>query len=93
MKDIAFYDSATSQLDAISMDGSPHTSADGHVLCNDVALNLCAIGDQNARGVKLALDASGNFHSALASNFADDRDLGADRGNLASGASEAATGV
>src|SRR6516162_6885871 len=83
MKDIAFYDSVTSQLDAISMDSSPHTSADGHVLCNDVALNLCAIGDQNARGVKLALDASGNFHSALAGNFADDRDLGADRGNLA----------
>src|SRR5437773_1051167 len=83
MKDIAFYDSATSQLDAISMDNSPHTSADGHFLCDDVALNLCALGDQNARGVKLALDASGNFHSALASNFADDRDLGADRGNLA----------
>ena len=51
MKDIAFYDSAASQLDAISMDSSPHASADGHFLCDDVALNLCAISDQNARAI------------------------------------------
>jgi hypothetical protein len=59
MKNIALYDGATNQLDAISMDSSLHTSADGQFFRDDVALNLCAIVDQNGRGVEFALDASG----------------------------------
>ena len=76
MKNIALYDGATNQLDAMSMDSSLHTSADGQFFRDDVALNLCAVVDQNDRGVEFALDASGNSHSSLATNFADDRDGG-----------------
>ena len=63
MENIAFDDSETIQLDALSMDSSLHTSADGHFFGKDVALNLCAIADQDGRGVELALDTSGNSHS------------------------------
>ena len=47
MENIAFDDSETIQLDALSMDSSLHTSADGHFFGKDVALNLCAIADQD----------------------------------------------
>ena len=78
MENITFYDGETIQLDALSMDSSLHMSADGHFFCKDVALNLCAIADRDGRGVELALDTSGNSHSPLASNFADNCDTGAD---------------
>jgi hypothetical protein len=47
MKDVAFYDCTASQLDAISMDSSFHTSADGQFFRDDVAVNFCAIVDHN----------------------------------------------
>ena len=47
MKNIAFYDGATIQLDAISMDGSLYSSADDQLFRDDVALNLSAVVDQN----------------------------------------------
>ena len=62
MENIAFDDSEAIQLDALSMDSSLHTSADGHFFGKDVALNLCAIADRDGRGVELALDTSGNSH-------------------------------
>src|SRR6516165_7489941 len=85
MENITFYDSETIQLDALGMDSSLHLSADGHFFRKDVALNWCTIADQNARGVELALDTSGNSHSPLAGNLADNCDTGADRGNLVRG--------
>jgi len=47
MKNIALYDGATIQLDAISMDSPLHASADDQFCRDDVALNLCAVVDQN----------------------------------------------
>src|SRR5215467_2536294 len=82
MKNIAFYNSGTMQLDAISMDRSLHTSANGQFFREDVTLNFSAIADQNGRGMDFSLNMSGNFHSPFASNFANDCDGGADRRNL-----------
>src|SRR5215475_10545058 len=82
MKNIAFYNSGTMQLDAISMDRSLHTSANGQFFREDVTLNFCAIADQNGRGMDFTLNMSGNFQSPFASNFANDYDGGADRRNL-----------
>ena len=45
MENIALYDSATIQFDAISMDSSLHTSTDGHFFRDDIALNFCAVVD------------------------------------------------
>ena len=47
MKNIALYYGATNQLDAMSMDSSLHTSADDQFFRDDVAVNLCAVVDQN----------------------------------------------
>jgi len=47
MKNIALYDGAAIQLDAISMDGSMYTSADDQFFRDDLALNLCGVVDQN----------------------------------------------
>ena len=47
MKNIALYDGATIQLDAIRMDSSLYMSADDQFFRDDVALNLCGLVDQN----------------------------------------------
>jgi hypothetical protein len=47
MKNIALYDGATIQLNAICMDSSLHTSADDQLFRDNVALNLRAVVDQN----------------------------------------------
>jgi hypothetical protein len=69
MKNVTLDRTTVLQLDADGTDGALDAAADHHVLRNDVALDLCAIVDQEIRGAQLAFDrpktCAGPLHSML----------------------------
>src|SRR6266487_200666 len=66
------------QLDADGTDRALDAAADGNVLHNDAALDLCAIADQKIRGAQLAFDSAVDLRWTIAFDIADDRHSGAD---------------
>src|SRR6266487_924422 len=78
MKNVALDRTTVLQLDANGTDGALDAPADCHVLRNDVALNLCAIVDQEIRGAQLAFDSPEDLHWTIAFDVADDRHVRAD---------------
>src|SRR6266508_3704147 len=66
------------QLDADGTDRALDAAADGDVLRNDAALDLCAVADQKIRGAELALDSAEDLRRTIAFDIADDRHAGAD---------------
>jgi len=64
------------------MDRPLDPAGDGQFLGNDIALHLRAVGDQDGRGVYLALDTTKNLDDAVSDKLADNRHAGADRRDL-----------
>ena len=62
------------QLDAAGTDGALDAAADCHVLRNDVALDLCAIADQEIRGAQLAFDSAEDLRWTFVFDVANDQD-------------------
>ena len=78
MKNVTLDRTAVLQLDADGSDSALDAAADCHVLRNDVALDLCAIVDQEIRGAQLAFDSAEDLRWTFAFDVADDRHVGAD---------------
>ena len=56
MKNVTLDRTTVLQLDANGTDSALDATADCNALRNDVALDLCAIADQEIRGAQLAFD-------------------------------------
>jgi hypothetical protein len=78
MKNVTFDRTTVLQLDVDSSDSALDAAADCHILRNDVALDLCAIADQEFRGAQLALDSAEDLHWTIAFDVPDDRHVRAD---------------
>src|SRR6516164_2142597 len=78
MKNITLDRATVLQLDADGTDGALDAAADRHVLCNDAALDVCAIADQEIRGAQLAFDPAEDLSWTITFDLADDRHVGAD---------------
>src|SRR6516164_4277653 len=61
MKNVTLDRTTVLQLDADGTDGALDAAADCNALRNDVALDLCAIADQEIRGAQLAFDSPHDF--------------------------------
>src|SRR5215470_6696048 len=81
MENIAVDHRVALQADAGGMDCSRQAAVDRHALRNDVAIELCAMADQNICGAQLALDATEDMQCALAVNFSDNRHAWAEGGD------------
>src|SRR5258708_25367934 len=66
------------QLEAAGRDSALDAAADCNALRNDVALDLCAIADQEIRGAQLAFDSAQDLRWTITFDLADDRHVGAD---------------
>src|SRR6266498_1508194 len=66
------------QLDAHGTDRALDAAADGDVLCNDAALDVCAIADQEIRGAQLAFDSAEDLRWTFAFDVTNDRHARAD---------------
>src|SRR6516162_5544790 len=66
------------QLDAVGTYGALDAAADCNGLRNDVALDLCAIADQEIRGTQLAFDSAQDLSWTITFDLADDQHVGAD---------------
>src|SRR5512133_699313 len=64
------------QFDADGTDGALYAAADGDVLRNDAALDLCAIADYKIRSAQLAFDPAEDLRWTTAFYIADDRHSG-----------------
>src|SRR6516164_2002239 len=78
MKNVTLDRTTVLQLDAIGTDSALDAAADCNGLRNDVALDLCAIADQEIRGAQLAFDSAEDLRWTIAFDVADDRHSGAD---------------
>jgi hypothetical protein len=80
-------DGMFTQVRSDGTDSALDATADCNALRNDVALDLCAIADQEIRGAQLAFDSAQDLRWTIAFDLADDRHVGADaRGTVARGA-------
>src|SRR5215472_3325112 len=78
MKNVTLDRATALQLDANGTDSALDAAADCNALRNDVALDLCAIADQEIRGAQLAFDSTEDLRWTIAFDLADDRHVGAD---------------
>jgi hypothetical protein len=78
MKNVSLDCTTVLQLYTHGSDGALNAAADCHVLRNDAALDLCAIADQELRGVQLAFDSAEDLRRTFAFDIPDDRHVGAD---------------
>src|SRR5215216_7233899 len=73
MKNVTLDSTTALQLDSDATDGALYAAADGDVLGNDTALDLCAIADQKVGGAQLAFDAAEHLRRTIAFDPSDDR--------------------
>src|ERR1700747_2985509 len=73
MKNVTLDRATVLQLDADGTDSALDAAADCHVLCNDAALDLCAIADQEIRGAQLAFYSAEDLSWTITFDLADDR--------------------
>src|SRR5262249_56455232 len=78
MKNVTLDRTTVLQLDADGTDSALDAAADCDVLRNDVALDLCAIADQELRGAQLTFDSAEDLRWTIAFDVANDRHAGAD---------------
>ena len=78
MKNVTLDRTTILQLDAVGTYGALDAAADCNGLRNDVALELCAIADQDIRGAQLAFDSAQDLNWTIIFDLADDRHVGAD---------------
>ena len=73
MKNVTLDRATVLQLDADATDSALDATADCQVLRNDVALDLCAIADQEIRGAQLAFDSAEDLRWTFVFDVANDR--------------------
>src|SRR5262245_4921637 len=78
MKNVALDDTSALKHDPEAVDATLDAAADRDVLSNNVALDLCAIADQEIRGAQLAFDLAEHLRGPVAFDFANDRHPGPD---------------
>src|SRR5262249_40319680 len=78
MKNVTLDRATVLQLDANGTDCALDAAADCNALGNDVALDLCAIADQEIRGAHLAFNSAEDLSWTITFDLADDRHVGAD---------------
>src|SRR4029077_10357524 len=76
MENVAVDRTTALQFDADGTDGALDAAADGDVLRNDAALDLCAIADYKIRSAQLAFDPAEDLRWTIAFYVADDRHSG-----------------
>jgi hypothetical protein len=83
MENVALDDSGAVQLDAVAVDRAFDAAADAHIVGDDIAFDIGALGDQHCRGTQFTFDAAVDCHGAFTRDFSNDRHAGADRGCIA----------
>src|SRR5262249_13776957 len=78
MKNVTLDRATALQLDANGTDSALDAAADCNALRNDVALDLCAIADQEIRGAQLAFDSAQDLRWTIPFDLAARRHCGAD---------------
>ena len=71
MKNVTLDRTPFLQLDALGTDSALDAAADCHVLCNDVALDLRAIANQEIRSAQFTLDSTKDLRCTFAFDVAD----------------------